>query len=132
MKYNDLMPKMKVDPETYVSIFVTFDHKHADVKGCKSRSSKQMEKYAKRTLLKKCHWRRCTTSIEVLRCRDRWLGKNDDSIESCMFASRRQYDLINRVRESVDLCNKNLFVLAQHYCIHLCEHSIFFSATFHP
>ena len=25
MKYNDLMPKMKVNPETYVSKLVTFD-----------------------------------------------------------------------------------------------------------
>lgn len=32
MKYNDLMPKMKVDPETYVSNLVTFDAKRTDAK----------------------------------------------------------------------------------------------------
>lgn len=33
MKYNDLMPKMKVDPETYVSNLVTFDAERTDAKG---------------------------------------------------------------------------------------------------
>ena len=43
MKYNASMPKMKVDPETYVSSSVTFDDERTDAKGCKFRSSKQME-----------------------------------------------------------------------------------------
>lgn len=30
MKYNDLMPKMKVDPELYVSILVAFDDEYTD------------------------------------------------------------------------------------------------------
>ena len=64
MKYNGLMPKMKVDPETYVSNLVTFHGERADVKGCKSRSSKQMEWCVKRTLPQNCRWRRRTMSIE--------------------------------------------------------------------
>ena len=66
MKYNELMPKMKVDPETYVSIFVIFDYKRADVKVYQPRSSKQMELFVKRALLQKCRWRRCTMSIEAV------------------------------------------------------------------
>lgn len=30
MKYNDLMPKMKVDPELYVSILIAFDDEYTD------------------------------------------------------------------------------------------------------
>lgn len=30
MKYNDLMPKMKVDPELYVSILVALDDEYTD------------------------------------------------------------------------------------------------------
>ena len=30
MKYNDMMPKMKVDPELYVSILVAFDDEYTD------------------------------------------------------------------------------------------------------
>lgn len=64
MKYNELMPKMKVDPETYVSSLVTFDDECADVKCCKSRSSKQMESCVKQTLPQNCRWRRRTMFIE--------------------------------------------------------------------
>ena len=42
MRYNGSMPKMKVDPETYVSNLVTFDGEGTDAKGCISRSWKQM------------------------------------------------------------------------------------------
>ena len=42
MKYNGSMPKMKVDPETYVSNLVTFEGEGTDAKGCISRSWKQM------------------------------------------------------------------------------------------
>lgn len=30
MKYNNMMPKMKVDPELYVSILVAFDDEYTD------------------------------------------------------------------------------------------------------
>lgn len=43
MKYNEVMPKMKVDPETYVRDLFSFDDERADAKSRKSRSSKQME-----------------------------------------------------------------------------------------
>lgn len=42
MKYNESMPKMKVDPETYVSNLVTFDGEGTDAKDCISRLWKQM------------------------------------------------------------------------------------------
>ena len=42
MRYNGSMPKMKVDPETYVSNLVTFDGEGTDAEGCTSRSWKQM------------------------------------------------------------------------------------------
>ena len=64
MKYNMSMPKMKVDPETYVSSLVTFDDERADAYGCKSRSSKQMDWCVKRTLPENCRWPRRTMSIE--------------------------------------------------------------------
>lgn len=67
MKFNDYMPKMKVDPETYVSNLVTLDDARADAKGCKSRSSKQMEWHVKRTLPQNCRWRRRTMSIESIK-----------------------------------------------------------------
>ncbi len=67
MKYNESMPKMKVNPETYVSIFVVFDGECADAKGCKTRLSKPTEFYVKRTLPQKCRWGRCTMSIELIR-----------------------------------------------------------------
>ena len=43
MKYNDLMPKMKVDPETYVSLLINVDVECADAEVCKIRLLKQME-----------------------------------------------------------------------------------------
>lgn len=64
MKYNELMPKMKVDPETYVSTLVTFEHVRFDTKGCISRLSKQMEWHVKRNPPPNCRWRRPTMSIE--------------------------------------------------------------------
>ena len=50
MKFNELMPKMKVDPETYVSACLIFGYACSDAKICKSRPSRQMELYVKRTL----------------------------------------------------------------------------------
>ena len=42
MRYNGSMPKMKVDPETYVSNLVIFEGEGTDAKGCTFRSWKQM------------------------------------------------------------------------------------------
>ena len=65
MKYNDLMPRMKVDPELYVSILVVFDDEYTDAKECTSRSSKQMEIYVKPTPPQSYRWHRCIMSIKV-------------------------------------------------------------------
>ena len=67
MKYNGLMPKMKVDPETYVSSLITFDDGCTDAKGCKSSWLKPTEWHVKRTLPQNCRWRRRTMSIELVK-----------------------------------------------------------------
>ena len=66
MKYNELMPKMKVNPETYVSTLVFIHERRFNAQDCKYRSSKQTEIYAKQTLPQNCHWHRCPMFIEGL------------------------------------------------------------------
>ena len=59
MKYNDSMPKMKVDPETYVSKTVYFhDWRDFSLIAYECRSSKQMGWFAKQSQQQTYHWRR--------------------------------------------------------------------------
>lgn len=81
MKHNEVMPKMKVDPETYVSNLINFYDERADAKGCKYRSSKQMAWHAKRTLPQNCRWRSLTMSIEGF--------KDGSSVRICMHCKTR-------------------------------------------
>ena len=56
MKYNDCMPKMKVDPETYVSKTVYLDDQHGSpliAYGC--RSLKQMVWFAEQSQQQSYH-----------------------------------------------------------------------------
>ena len=63
MKYNDSMPKMKVDPERYVSgLQGSAKETVADLK--LSRPLKRMEWYVRRSRRQSCHSRRRTSSTE--------------------------------------------------------------------
>lgn len=67
MKFNNVMPKMKVDPETYVShlfFWVSNAERRANVKPC-HRSSRRMEWSVKLSLPQSCHWHRDTMSINA-------------------------------------------------------------------
>ena len=56
MKYNDCMPKMKVDPETYVSQTVYLDDQHGSpLIAYESRSSKQMVWFAEQSQQQSYH-----------------------------------------------------------------------------
>ena len=59
MKYNDSMPKMNVDPETYVSKTIYFhDWRDFPLIAYECRSSKQMVWFAKQSQQQTYHWRR--------------------------------------------------------------------------
>lgn len=64
MKYNDVMPKMKVDPETYVSYFELLRRNIVVANLCQTRSWKQTDRFAKQSRPQSYRLRRHTTCIE--------------------------------------------------------------------
>jgi len=64
MKYNDVMPKMKVDPETYVSCFELLRRTMVVANLSQTRSCKQTDRFAKQSRPQSYRLRRHTTCIK--------------------------------------------------------------------
>ncbi len=64
MKYNDVMPKMKVDPETYVSYFELLRRDIIVADLFQTRLWKQTDRFAKQSRPQSCRLRRHITFIE--------------------------------------------------------------------
>ena len=64
MKYNDVTPKMKVDPETYVSYFELLRRDIIVADLFQTRLWKQTDRFAKQSRPQSCRLRRHITFIE--------------------------------------------------------------------